>query len=510
MLEYDNSAFYYFAITLLIIYILPTTYYVLKEIFFAFIHGGDEIGAKARTKQETKKSLELKKQSTGFQRLNNATFISNLCFLILAWTIFLYLITLVSNDGEVNQFDPYNILGLEQGAATSEIKKSYRKLSLKYHPDKNIGDKAAEEMFMKIAKAYEALTDETARENYEKYGNPDGKQSLEVSIGLPRILLDNPKVVLVLYLIAMVVIIPSVVGVWYANSKQYGEKNVKYETYSAFYTLLQEAHRLKNIPEILAASAEFREINIPKKDEVEVMGLLMGKLKNDKLMVKPKFEHPNIIRGNLLLHAHLLQLTSSLTPALLKDLNSMLSLSFDLVEGLIEISYQRKWLETCIATIRFSQCLVQALWTSSHSLEQLPHFGEQEIKAVTKGAKPQAKTLREYLKVADSDKKGFSSLSDEQKADVLSACKLITNLSVQTELFVEEEDKDFFDDAEVDEKEEAEKRRQREKDMDKKLLKKIRDAEAAAKIAAEKAPKGDQIFEQDLVTLRVTLIRVCI
>jgi hypothetical protein len=68
---------------------------------------------------------------------------------------------------------------------------------------------------------------------------------------------------------------------------------------------------------------------------------------------------------------------------------------------------------------------------------------------------------------------------------------------------------DFFDDAEVDEKEEAEKRRQREKDMDKKLLKKIRDAEAAAKVAAEKAPKGDQIFEQDLVTLRVTLTRVC-
>lgn len=65
----------------------------------------------------------------------------------------------------------------------------------------------------------------------------------------------------------------------------------------------------------------------------------------------------------------------------------------------------------------------------------------QEIKAVTKGAKPQAKTLREYLKVADSDKKGFSSLSDEQKADVLNACKLITNLSIQTELFVEEEDK---------------------------------------------------------------------
>ena len=59
----------------------------------------------------------------------------------------------------------------------------------------------------------------------------------------------------------------------------------------------------------------------------------------------------------------------------------------------------------------------------------------------------------------------------------------------------------------MDEKEEAEKRRQREKDMDKKLLKKLREAEEAAKIAALKAPKGDQIFEQDLVTLKVTLTR---
>lgn len=59
----------------------------------------------------------------------------------------------------------------------------------------------------------------------------------------------------------------------------------------------------------------------------------------------------------------------------------------------------------------------------------------------------------------------------------------------------------------MDEKEEEEKRRQREKDMDKKLVKKIREAEEAAKLAQEKAPKGDQIFEQDLVTLRITLTR---
>ena len=207
MLEYDNSAFYYFAITLLTIYILPGTWYALSEFVLAFA-GSGEVGSKARTQSESAKANQLKRESTGFTRLDTTAYKVNLVFLLIAWVCFLYLMAMVVNDGEVNTFDPYTILGVAQGVATSEIKKAYRKLSLKYHPDKNIGDKNAEEMFMRIAKAYEALTDEASKENYEKFGNPDGKQALEVSIGLPRIILDNPKVVLVLYLIAMVVVIP--------------------------------------------------------------------------------------------------------------------------------------------------------------------------------------------------------------------------------------------------------------------------------------------------------------
>jgi DnaJ domain len=59
------------------------------------------------------------------------------------------------------QFDPYAILGIELGADAKDIKRAYRSLSLQYHPDKNPGNKMAEDMFMKIAKAYEALTDAT-------------------------------------------------------------------------------------------------------------------------------------------------------------------------------------------------------------------------------------------------------------------------------------------------------------------------------------------------------------
>jgi translocation protein SEC63 len=314
MLEYDNSAFYYFALTLLVIYIIPGTWYAVSELLLAFVSSG-EAGTKPRTKSEVEKAANLKKKTTGLARLNNMTYLVNLGFLIVAWVAFLYLMTLVVNDGEVSTFDPYAILGIGQEAEVGEIKKAYRKLSLKYHPDKNIGDKLAEEMFMRIAKAYEALTDETSKENYKKFGNPDGKQALEVSIGLPKIILENPKVVLVLYLIAMVVVIPSAVGLWYSNSKQFGEKNIKYETYNAFYTLLQESFRTKNLPEVVAASAESRAINTPKASDNEPMGVLYGKLKQAQgVMVKPKFEHPTVLRGNLLLHAHLMRMTDTLNP----------------------------------------------------------------------------------------------------------------------------------------------------------------------------------------------------
>jgi translocation protein SEC63 len=313
MLEYDNSAFYYFAITLLGLYIFPATWYILRELFTATF-GQGEIGSKARTNLELTKSLKLKKSSTGFERLKKTTFIANLiCVLFLA-PIFIYLITLVRKDGAVSTFDPFQILGIEQGAALKEIKKAYRQLSLRYHPDKNTGNKIAEEMFMKVTKAYEALTDPNSKKNWEIYGNPDGKQSLEVSIGLPRIVLDNPKVVLVLYLVVMVILIPISVGFWYAISKQYGEKNIMHETYTAFYQLLQENHTVKQMPEIMAASAECRAINISKTGDSDVLDFLYNKLKNEKLMIKPKYENPAVLRGNLLIHAQVLRLTDKLSP----------------------------------------------------------------------------------------------------------------------------------------------------------------------------------------------------
>ncbi|CAG9802116.1 unnamed protein product [Chironomus riparius] len=66
--------------------------------------------------------------------------------------------------------DYYEILEINKSATDEEIKKAYRKLALKYHPDKN-KDKGAEEKFKEVAEAYEVLSNKEKRETYDKYGN---------------------------------------------------------------------------------------------------------------------------------------------------------------------------------------------------------------------------------------------------------------------------------------------------------------------------------------------------
>jgi hypothetical protein len=61
----------------------------------------------------------------------------------------------------------YDILGLSQNATQDEIKRSFRNLALKYHPDKNRNSEESRQKFMKIIEAYEVLSDEQARRNYD-------------------------------------------------------------------------------------------------------------------------------------------------------------------------------------------------------------------------------------------------------------------------------------------------------------------------------------------------------
>ena len=82
-----------------------------------------------------------------------------------------------------NKRDYYEVLGVQKGASADEIKKAYRKLAIKYHPDKNPGDKEAEEKFKEAAEAYDVLSNPDKRAKYDQFGHDMGPQGFPGGAG---------------------------------------------------------------------------------------------------------------------------------------------------------------------------------------------------------------------------------------------------------------------------------------------------------------------------------------
>ncbi|KAM7273845.1 hypothetical protein ACFE04_028509 [Oxalis oulophora] len=402
-----------------------------------------------------------------FQRIAKLSTCGNFT-LILLWVVMIVLVYYIkSMSGEIEVFEPFSILGLEPGVSDSEIKKAYRRLSIQYHPDKNPDPEAHKYFIEFISKAYQALTDPISRENFEKYGHPDGRQGFQMGIALPQFLLKfdgSSEGLLLICIVGVCILLPLVIAVIYlSKSSKYTGNYVMHQTLSAYYYFMKPSLAPSKVMEVFGKAAEYMEIPVKRTDNEPLQKLFLSvrselnlDLKNIK-QEQAKFwkQHPALVKTELLIQAQLTREWADISPSLLVDFRRVLELAPRLLEELMKMALIPRnnqghgWLRPAIGVVELSQCIIQAVPLSARksiggSAEgiapflQLPHFSEAVVKKISR---KKVRTFQDLLEMSPTDRAellteiaGFSSSKVQDIETVLEMMPSITvDVTCETE-----------------------------------------------------------------------------
>lgn len=447
VLGYDDTAFSYFAISVLTCVVLPWTISVAQNAWDPGRSNGDQdFPARSRTSGRT---FRHPLTAAMVERMDVARREARKCTprSVMSWTLRLAVIFAIwacivgtylqlGDEKEIKQFDPFDILGVTPQASGQVIKRAYRKLSLVYHPDKNPDDPLAAARFISITKAYQALTDEVAKRNWEKYGNPDGPQTTKVGIGLPRFLLekDHNLSILCAFFFVLLFVIPMTFICYYQQTKSYAANGVMIETLQFLGYSITETTRLKNCPEMVAACAESRGMSMRPTDNAALKPL--GPVVHEHK--KRAFTLPIVMKNQFLVWAHMQRLHHLMSPEIRGDTDELLGYSMKITQAMIEIACMREWFSTAQAIIEFRRVLVQALDLKSSQLLQVPHFDEKLVEKCA-AAKPPVSTLAEFLSLDAERRKGLLEFEGQKLLDVDAFCSHVGDVELKASVEVEDE-----------------------------------------------------------------------
>ncbi|KAL5215906.1 hypothetical protein ABZP36_007307 [Zizania latifolia] len=405
-----------------------------------------------------------------YKRISNFSTCSNLTILLL-WIVMIFLVYYIKHvNREVQVFEPYSILGLEPGVSESDIKKSYRRLSIQYHPDKNPDPEAHKYFVEFISKAYQALTDPVSRENYEKYGHPDGRQGLQMGIALPKFLLNMDGAsggIMLLGIVGLCILLPLMIALIYlSRSSKYTGNYVMHQTLSTYYYFMKPSLAPSKVMDVFIKAAEYMEMPVRRSDDEPLQKLFVAVRSELNLDLKnirteqAKFwkQHPSLVKMELLIQAHLTGESFALTPALLKDYRHMLELAPRLLEELIKIGLLPRsphgfgWLRPAIGVIELSQNIIQAVPLSARKAGggnsegiapflQLPHFTEATVKKI---ARKKIRAFQELCDMSVEERAALltqvAGLSDEEAQDIELVLEMIPSIEVDIKCETEGEE----------------------------------------------------------------------
>ena len=403
--QYDETGntYYYVFLTFLGCVLVPSTWYLLtrdassetedlekKKKKYVAVNAKDSVYAQACFEKARRMAVKDPWANTRRRIITGAVLIGWVLFATAVYQIMQF-------DYEMANFDPYEILEVGYDASAKEIKKKYRELSLKYHPDKPTGN---EKLFMKLTKAYDALTDETAKYNWEHYGNPDGPQAMQFGIGLPAWIVEEKNSIWVLgvYTLIFMIGLPSAVYYWWSNSIKFSGEQVLLDTTQLYYYFFHKTPHmmLKRVLMVLAASLEFErghnaEVVERPTDNAEIPQLI----KNIPHLGINNKEKPLCfgysVKARALLFAHLSRIPLPYGTLhqdrlfIIKKCPFLIQEMVSCISQLILLAYAGRIarlpsLDTIEATMKLSPMVVQALWDKASPLLQLPHIEEDMLK----------------------------------------------------------------------------------------------------------------------------------
>lgn len=446
LLGYDDAAFYYFASSVLLCLAIPWTLSVIYNFLFP---GKAQVekefpkkspnGSVYRycaTKTMQEKVDQARKNARRFTSGSALTSGLKMAVLATMWILVLSAVVKLGNEKQIKTFDPFDILEVSAGASNADFKKAYRRLSKIYHPDKNPDDPLAASKFIQITKAYNAMTDETARSNYEKYGNPDGPQTSKVGIGLPKFLLekDNHLMILCCFFFLLLFVVPMTFICYYQKTKNYAANGVMIETLQFLGYYITEGSRIKNCPELLAASAESRGMTARPTDNAQMKPICQQVVEHKKR----GFSVPIIVKNEFLIWAHMQRLHHLMSPELRSDCDELLKYSVKISQAMIEIACMKGLFFTAQSMVEFRRSLVQALDVKSTQLLQIPHFTDELVKHAQKG-KNSVSSLMDFISKDPEQRKGMSTMDAQQLLDVEAFCAHACDPELKATVAVEDE-----------------------------------------------------------------------
>ncbi|EFJ34057.1 hypothetical protein SELMODRAFT_439099 [Selaginella moellendorffii] len=419
-----------------------------------------------------------KYQVSLWRKLGRFSTCSNIT-LVFLWILMIFLVYYIKLSARESQpFEPFSILGLEPNASDSEIKKAYRRLSVQYHPDKNPDPEANAYFVDYISKAYQALTDPVARENFAKWGHPDGRQGLKMGIALPWFLLNINGAtggIILLGLVGCGILLPLLIAVVYlSRSSKYTGNYIMHQTLSSYYYLMKPSLAPSKVMDVLIRAAEFVEIPVRRSDEEPLQKLFVvvrSELNLDPKNLKQeqaKFwkQHPALVKTELLLLAHLTRSSADVPAGLASDFARIIQLTPRLLEELMKMALAARsanghgWLRPALGVMDLSQSFFQAvtlnsrkgsdrasLMEGSAAFMQLPHFDDSVHKKLTR---KKVRTLQEFRDLKMDERKellstlaGFSQgqiVDVEEVLDMIPTVTIDVTCGTEGEEFVQEGD----------------------------------------------------------------------